>query len=92
MDMIWPQSTNFGIFYFFIHSFSLTNLNFWTKLYIQDFGLENRWPGLSPMVSFENFVNSMLPSLSALKVTPSFCFAFKIPDNPTTTNWYKCLG
>ena len=33
------------------------------------------------MLSFENFVKSMPPSLSELKVTPSFCFAFKIPDN-----------
>ena len=40
------------------------------------------------MVSFENFVKSMLPSLSELKVTPSFCFPFKIPDNPTATNIY----
>ena len=37
------------------------------------------------MVSFEIFVKSMPPSLSDLKVTPSFCFAFKIPDNPTAT-------
>ena len=35
------------------------------------------------MVSFENFVKSMPPSLSELKVTPSFCFPFKIPDDPT---------
>ena len=40
------------------------------------------------MVSFEKFVKSMPPSLSELKVTPSFCFAFKIPDNPTATNIY----
>ena len=40
------------------------------------------------MVSFENFVKSMPPSLSELKVTPSFCFPFKIPDNPTATNIY----
>ena len=33
------------------------------------------------MLSFENFVKSMPPSLSELKVTPSFCFAFKIPDD-----------
>ena len=38
------------------------------------------------MVSFEIFVKSMLPSLLELKVTPSFCFAFKIPDNLTATN------
>ena len=37
------------------------------------------------MVSFENFVKSMPPSLSELKVTPSFCFAFKIPDDVTAT-------
>ena len=33
------------------------------------------------MLSFENFVKSMPPSLSELKVTPSFCFTFKIPDD-----------
>ena len=38
------------------------------------------------MVSFENFVKSMPPSLSELKVTPSFCFAFKIPEDVTATN------
>ena len=40
------------------------------------------------MVSFENFVKSMPPSLSELKVTPSFCFAFKIPNDPTATTMY----
>ena len=35
---------------------------------------------------FENFVESMTPCLSKLKVTPSFCFTFKIPDNPTATD------
>ena len=46
-----------------------------------------QWPGLPPrhMVSFENFVKLMLPSLSELKVTPSFCFAFKIPDDVTAS-------
>ena len=38
------------------------------------------------MVSFENFVKSMPPSLSELKVTPSFCFAFKIPDDVAASN------
>jgi hypothetical protein len=38
------------------------------------------------MVSFENFVKSMPPSLSELKVIPSFCFAFKIPDDVTATS------
>ena len=40
------------------------------------------------MLSFENFVKSMPPSLSELKVTPSFCFAFKIPDDRVVTNKY----
>ena len=42
------------------------------------------------MVSFEIFVKSMPPSLSELKVTPSFCFPFKIPDDPTAS--IKYLG
>ena len=40
------------------------------------------------MVSFKNFVKSMPPSLSELKVIPSLCFPFKIPDDPTATNIY----
>ena len=40
------------------------------------------------MVSFENFVKSMPPSLSELKALPSFCFAFKIPDDVTATTRY----
>ena len=40
------------------------------------------------MVSFENFVKSMPPSLSELKVTPSFCFPLKIFDDTTTTIMY----
>ena len=43
------------------------------------------------MVSFEIFVKSMPPSLSELKVLPSFCFAFKIPDNVTASNMHACL-
>ena len=46
------------------------------------------------MVSFEIFVESMLPSLSELKVLPSFCFAFKIPDDRAVTIIYhnfECL-
>ena len=38
------------------------------------------------MVSFEIFVKSMPPSLPELKVTTSFCFAFKI-INKTNKNW-----
>ena len=41
------------------------------------------------MVSFEKFVKSMTPSLLELKVTPSFCFPFKIPDDPTATIIYS---
>ena len=37
------------------------------------------------MVSFEIFVKAMPPSLSELKVLPSFCFAFKIPDDVTAS-------
>ena len=40
------------------------------------------------MVSFEIFVKAMPPSLSELKVLPSFCFAFKIPDDRAVTNMY----
>jgi len=38
------------------------------------------------MASFENFVKLVSPSLSELKVTRSFCFAFKIPDDVTASN------
>ena len=41
------------------------------------------------MVSFEIFVKAMPPSLSELKVLPSFCFAFKIPDDRAVTNTYN---
>ena len=40
------------------------------------------------MVSFEIFVKAMPPSLSELKVLPSFCFAFKIPDHRAVTSTY----
>jgi hypothetical protein len=40
------------------------------------------------IVIFENFVKSMTSCLSKLKVTPSCCFPFKIPDHPTATNIY----
>ena len=40
------------------------------------------------MVSFEIFVKAMPPSLSELKVLPSFCFAFKIPDDRARTIIY----
>ena len=44
------------------------------------------------MISFENFVKSMTPSILELKVKPSFCFAFKIPDDMTATTTYKELS
>ena len=40
------------------------------------------------MVSFEIFVKAMPPSLWELKVLPSFCFAFKIPDDRAVTSIY----
>ena len=40
------------------------------------------------MVSFEIFVKAMPPSLSEIKVLPSFCFAFKIPDDVDVTIIY----
>ena len=40
------------------------------------------------IVIFENIVKSMTSCLSKLKVIPSFCFAFKIPDNVTETTVY----
>ena len=50
------------------------------------------------IVIFESFIQSKTSCLSKLKVTPSFCFAFKIPDNPTATyvnkyllHIYKCI-
>ena len=40
------------------------------------------------MLSFENFVKSMPPSLSELKVKPSFCFPIKIRDDRAVTTKY----
>ena len=40
------------------------------------------------MVSFENFVKSLPPSLSELKVKPIFCFPIKIRDDPTASIIY----
>ena len=44
------------------------------------------------MVSFEIFVKAMPPSLSELKDLPSFCFAFKIPDDRAVTNTYVLVA
>ena len=41
------------------------------------------------MLSFEIFVKAMPPSLSELKVLPSFCFTFKIPDDLAVTKLYN---
>jgi hypothetical protein len=38
------------------------------------------------MVSFENFVKSLPPSLSELKVKPIFCFPIKIRDDRAASN------
>ena len=40
------------------------------------------------MVSFEIFVKAMRPSLLELKVLPSLCFAFKIPDDVAASSMY----
>jgi hypothetical protein len=40
------------------------------------------------MVSFENFVKSLPPSLSELKVKPIFFFPIKIRDDPTASIIY----
>ena len=39
--------------------------------------------------SFDFFVKSMPPSLSELKVTPSFCFPIKIRDDRTASTVYN---
>ena len=39
------------------------------------------------IVIFENFVKSMTSCLSKLKITPSFCFAFKIPDDVAASTY-----
>jgi hypothetical protein len=43
------------------------------------------------MVSFENFVKSLPPSLSELKVKPIFCFPIKIRDDPTASNMHRVI-
>ena len=40
------------------------------------------------IVIFENFVKSMTFCSLKLKVTPSFCFAFKIPEDVTASSIY----
>ena len=43
------------------------------------------------MVSFEIFVKAMPPSLSELKVLPSFCFPIKIRDYRAVTRVHKVI-
>ena len=43
------------------------------------------------MVSFENFVKSLPPSLSELKVKPIFCFPIKIRDDPTASTYTSAM-
>ena len=40
-------------------------------------------------VCVEMWLKDMQPSLSELKVTPSFFFAFKIPDDVAASNTYR---
>ena len=73
-----PDMASVHKFWYFLlvtYSFSLENSNFWTKLYIRD----------GFLLGTAHFVKSMPPSLLELKVTPSFCLPFKIPDDPTAT-------
>ena len=61
------------------------------KQWIYDYFYEFASEALN-IVIFENFVKSMKSCLLKLKVTPSFGFAFKIPDDPTTTiKYHICL-
>ena len=68
------RKCHFWYFLPVIYSFSQKDSNFWTLAL--------------HMVSLENFVKSMTHNLLELKITPSFCFANKIPDNVTTTSMY----
>ena len=43
------------------------------------------------MVSFEIFAKAMPPSLLELKVLPSFCFPFKIPEDRAVTTTYMAF-
>ena len=71
---------------FGINNLILIHVNYWN---FQKSEIFKKISYAVHMVSLENFVKSMLPSLSELKVKPSFCFAFKIPDDPTATNKYR---
>ena len=94
MDLIWPQSTNLGIFYMLFTQFLVTNFNFGLNFTYEIFRKVNVQASSQTlhMVSFENFVKAMTPSLLELKVTPSFLFAFKIPDDVTATTVYTTFN
>ena len=65
--------------------FSATNFSFGLNFTFEIFRKVNIQASSQAlhMVSFEIIVKSMPPSLTESKVTPSFCFPFKIPDDPT---------
>jgi hypothetical protein len=84
-----PDMASVHKFWYFLlvtHSFTLKNLIFGLNFTYEIFRKVMAWA--LHMVSFENFVKSMPPSLSELKVTPSFCYPFKIADNPTASSTY----
>ena len=87
----------FWYFLLVTYSFSLKILIFGLNSTYEIFRKAMAWASSQAlhMVSFETFVKSMPPSLSELKVTPSFCFPFKIPDDPTETRYIvgqtKCM-
>ena len=66
-----------------INNLILIHVNYWNFQKSEIFKISSY---AVHMVSFENFVKLVSPSLSELKVTPSFCFAFKIPDDMTASS------
>ena len=86
-----PDMASVHKFWYFLlvtYSFSLKNSTY------QIFRKVMAWASSQAlhMVSFEKFVKSMPPSLSELKVIPSFCFAFKILENVIVTIPYTTVG
>ena len=71
---------------FGINSLILIHINYWNFKKSEIF--KNSSYAVH-MVSFENFVKLVLPSLSEIKAAPSFCFAFKIPDDVTASTTYN---
>ena len=89
MDLIWPQSTNFGIFYLLLIHLHQKNLIFGLNCTYKIF--RKVMAGLPPRHCTWS-VKLMPPILSESKFTSSFCFPFKVPDDPTATSYYvhKC--